>query len=232
MCLERFDCLDRIFRVNVQEMLCGTLELGLSDKSWNMITMNPTAHRFWSKVYFGLEWKGIVGISRDMMDDGNTVEYSHVTVKFHWLPDVIPDALEAYLRSDARRSELAPARLVRLDTDPDRESIAEILEAQFRRSHPIFPKKNASLRDSHGRLIETGRIFTLKIATEDLPKTKATIDLIWLAAKMASFAGAGEVIEELDRTPPSPPNPPQIFLAEPAVHEEARVAPSAPSGME
>jgi hypothetical protein len=51
--------------------------------------------------------------------------------------------------------------------------------------------------------IENGRIFTLKVKEQDLEKTEAMFRAAWLVACMASFSGASEAWDQLDRKLPS-----------------------------
>ncbi|MBE3041259.1 hypothetical protein IMZ48_01465, partial [Candidatus Bathyarchaeota archaeon] len=62
--------------------------------------------------------------------------------------------------------------------------------------------KGAIARDENGRLIESGRLLTLKVEAKDLDKAKTVIDAQWLALRMAAVSGAAEVADELDKQPP------------------------------
>ncbi|MBE3041260.1 HNH endonuclease [Candidatus Bathyarchaeota archaeon] len=35
-------------------------EFGVSDKAWNMVSLNTQLHRYWGKAYFGLKWFDVV----------------------------------------------------------------------------------------------------------------------------------------------------------------------------
>lgn len=97
---------------------------------------------------------------------------------------------------------ITPKQLVRFGTPQDLYSLATLLENAFNEPHPRYSTKEAVLRDQHGRVIETGRIFSLKVDKRDLDKMKAAIDAQWLAIRMAAFSGAGEVAYNLDKECP------------------------------
>lgn len=180
----------------------GGLGLANSDEPFNMLTMNPQASRYWGKAYFGLEWHD-VGETRTVVDPktGKETKYTSFRVKWHWLAAKMPDSFASHLTSQTETT-LKPRRLVRLETKKDVKSIEGSLAKVIRQPHHLFSAKNARLRDEHGRLIETGRIFTLRVESKDLEKTKGMIQAQWIAVRMAAFSEAGEVAYKLDRECP------------------------------
>ena len=73
--------------------------VGVSDKLWNMVSLNPQLHVWWGKAYFGLKCLGILPDK----------EESLVRVQFVWMPRVASmwreddrdeDELRAYLTND------------------------------------------------------------------------------------------------------------------------------------
>ncbi|KAK0613948.1 hypothetical protein B0T14DRAFT_290883 [Immersiella caudata] len=73
--------------------------VGVSDKLWNMVSLNPQLHAWWGKAYFGLKCLGILPDN----------EESLVRVQFVWMPRVASiwreddrdeDELRAYLTND------------------------------------------------------------------------------------------------------------------------------------
>ena len=173
-------------------------ELGTSDRTWNMITMSRNAHAYWGKAYFGLEWHDIVGTEK-VVESGVKTEHTSFRVQWHWLPSKILDAVESQLIT-RQNEKLPPRRLVKLDTPDDIRSIANAISEATSRT--LFRTQNTTLRDHAGHLIETGRLFTLKVDSRDLEKMKDVIDAQWLAIRMAAFSGAAEFAEDLNRTCP------------------------------
>lgn len=169
-------------------------ELAPTDRAFNMITMCPQAHRYWSKAYFGLEWKGVVAEEPETYDT-----YTRFTVQWHWLPAHLPESFISQV-SYQDTKKVDARRLVRLDSDTVVNSIVTALREATAEPYRLFTSKPASVRDGHGRQIESGRIFTLKVETKDLQNIKALIESAWLATRMAAFAGAAEEPYDLDRT--------------------------------
>jgi hypothetical protein len=187
---------------DLEDLFIGSGEVGSSDEPWNITNMNRTGHTYWGKAYFGLQWVGVCGeklgidpISKEQ------VTYTVFNVMFHWLSPRIRKAIESHLRYPSG-VKLEPKQLVRLDTRQDLRSLTDLLGDAFNEPHPRYSTKPAVLRDQHGRLIETGRIFEMRVDQRDLHKMKAVIDAQWLAIQMAAFSGAGEVADDLDRECP------------------------------
>jgi hypothetical protein len=179
-------------------------ELGTSDKTWNMITMNGVAHDYWRRAYFALKWHSEVG-TKMLRVGGEMVEHTIFRVQWHWLPLNVLNALSSQPKD--KRDDQVPARhLIDLDTPDSINSIAGTISAAIDNPPIQHSTEKATLRDSDGRLIETGRLFTLQVATKDRDKMKAVIDAQFLAILMASFSGAGESVDDLN-----PVVPPEYF---------------------
>ena len=52
---------------------------GVSDKTWNMISLNPQLHVWWGKAYFAFKCLGILNSDEDNM--------SLVQIQFYWMPN-------------------------------------------------------------------------------------------------------------------------------------------------
>jgi hypothetical protein len=78
--------------------------LGVSDKAWNMISLNQQLHFWWGKPYFGLKYLG-----SSISDD---ISMSSITVQFYWLPKL---AKGARLERDAEQIK----RLLNTKAVPD-----------------------------------------------------------------------------------------------------------------
>jgi hypothetical protein len=106
--------LDPRLRGNLEYLFTLGGEVGSSDRSWNMLTMNPRAHRYWANAYFGLQWHDVVG-TKSILDDtsGQETNYTTFRVQWHWLPAKILESFQAQLALP-QGTTLEPKRLVRL----------------------------------------------------------------------------------------------------------------------
>lgn len=215
--------MSRDLRKQLADMLAPRSgEVGSSDRSWNMLSMSCTAHNYWGRAYFGLRWLDVVpneGIesgrtfSKRIKADKTSDKYTLVRVEWHWLSEKLPNALEKHL-TRPKGVRLGPRRLVDLGSDESVASIQESLREFFH--HPnLASTKGATAKDGAGRLIQSGRVFTIRVETEHLAKTKAMIDLQWLSVRMAALSGAGEMAEKLNKKfqPPALSPHPLVTIA-------------------
>jgi hypothetical protein len=172
-----------------------------------MVSMDPYVHVLWGKAFFGLKWLGVKGIEHNTGSQGNEIEYTLFTVQWYWLSDQIPGSLESYLETPAEATAqrlIRPRQRVRLGGDGELGSLADSLRDSFAHAPARHPTIGIRARDQQGRLIESGRIFTLKVETGDLSRIKTVIDYQWLAVRMASMPGAAQVADDLEKEPPIP----------------------------
>ena len=169
--------------------------------------MDPYLHVLWVKAFFGLKWHGVEGTEHATDEQGKDIEYTLFTVQWYWLPDQIPESLESFLETPAGATVqrlIRPRQLVRLGSDDELGSLACSLRDSFAHAPARHSTMGATARDQQGRLIESGRVFTLKVETGDLDKIKTVIDYQWLAVRMASMSGAAQVADDLEKEPPVP----------------------------
>jgi hypothetical protein len=168
-----------------------------------MVSMAPGTHRYLGNAYFALKWLGATGETARVQRDGKrtAVEHAFYQVQWFWMPASIHDSIQSHIRPDGENVQ--PRRRVKLDSDAAIESLASRIEQSFARGHKEFSNKRGTVRDEVGRLIESGRVFTLKVDKRDLHKTEAVIKASWLASRMAAFSGAAEVWDQLDSQPPT-----------------------------
>lgn len=120
----------------------------------------------------------------------------------HWLPDRIPDNLQEYLvRPKEKRKTLVPRMELDLHIDEVAEAVKNSLRESFRQPN-LISTKGATPRDENGRLVESGRVLTLKVETKDLDKVRTVIEAQWLAIRMAALSGAGRAPHKRKRKPP------------------------------
>lgn len=201
-------------------------ELSASDMSWNIVSMSSGIHRYLGMARFALKWLGptgdtvVVEIKRN--ERNITVECSCYKVQWHWLPPAIRDAAKDHIIADTAE-DIVPRHRVRLDSESDIESVATGIRESFLQRHKLSAKsttagdeagQKTTARDEAGRLIESGRVFTLKVDKQDLAKTEAVVKAQWLLACMASFSGAAEAWDQLvTKRPPYRGKRPLVYLA-------------------
>ncbi|KAK3358212.1 hypothetical protein B0T25DRAFT_178189 [Lasiosphaeria hispida] len=61
-------------------------KIGVSDRSWNEISLNGQLHIWWSLAYFAFKPLGIDGtITKGLDPSGITKHYTRVKLQFHWM---------------------------------------------------------------------------------------------------------------------------------------------------
>ncbi|KAL6851284.1 hypothetical protein ACO1O0_008412 [Amphichorda felina] len=181
-------------------------ELAASDRAWNMIPMRKDIHNHWGKAYFGLKW---IGEQTPRDEAGLTT----VKVQWHWLPSRLVDKLRRHdlpkcLPVPKEQKPNDAKRLINLDDEDATGLIRQAMVRIIREPNAVsrlptaVSASTATVRDQSGHLVQSGRIFILKVQADDLDKTQAVIEAQWLAIQMAALSGAGEVADDLDINPP------------------------------
>lgn len=196
----------------------GHGEVASSDKAFNMICMRRDIYSLWRKAHIALKW---VGEDNQIDEKG----FKTFIVRWDWMPDRLVDRLNSQVAVEdgcnppglvGNANVPAMRREVDLDTEEGQNAICQALVSLFETpnldsraslqdpgSSILVPK--ATVRDENGRLIETGRLFKLKVQAEDIQKTKILIDAQWLVMRMAAISGAGEAPDDLQwEMPPRP----------------------------
>ncbi|KAL7938103.1 hypothetical protein V8C35DRAFT_141055 [Trichoderma chlorosporum] len=138
--------------------------LGSLDKSWNMVCLHPTLHRWWSKHLFGLKCLGLVPNG-----DGKS---TRVQIQFYWMPrNGIKPNDPAKPPYDKAMDEM----LQTVATERDRGIVKDVQ------------------RDSFHEL-ETGQTFEIVVDNVDAIKMKAALDLQWAVIRLAAMSGAAGVL--------------------------------------
>lgn len=160
--------------------------LGTSDKSFNILSLTPTLHRFWSRCYFALRWHGLGQVEG---------EETHAVLQFHWMP---------------RSSHINGARYIDLDDQNDPDCDRSIMGGL---SHHYGPDGNphcsalectncketrgCSLVIKDGHPLRSGHLITVKRPTATIRSFQAMIDLQWALVRAASMSGAAQAPELL-----------------------------------
>lgn len=144
-----------------------TSRVGVSDKKWNLVSLERQLHTWWGNFYFGLECLGTISAPGDP-DDIATLK-----LKFHWMP-----------RRDQPLEPLGRTK---------QEFLGMFRDTYGNPSSgsPVF----AAARPVSGRNIRTGDIFYVDIQTRHVHKMKLAFDIQWAIIKIAAMAGGAEALE-------------------------------------
>lgn len=178
-------------------------ELSVSDKTWNILPVAPRIREWLGTGRAGLKWLGSTGqttVTAQEQDETECTEYAHYRVQWFWLLPSVHDGIQDHVLHS--EEALAPRSLVRLSSEEDIEFLASRLEQLFSARPEIFSATVVTAGDQAGSPIPNGRIFTLKVNKQDLEKTEVMFKTAWAVACMASFSGASEVWDQLDRNRP------------------------------
>lgn len=177
-----------------------------------MLPINTQGHRWWRYAYFGLKYDGESGFVDRLNEKGELeMRYKTFTVEWYWLPEKTADAFTKNLTYATGAPKKDHRRLVRLETAEHLQSVSEGLQKSLVVNLASHSTKGAKPRDENGRLIESGRNFTLRVDPIDFGNMKCCLQYAWLATRMASLSGAAEAPDDLDTT--SPPLSIRIAIA-------------------
>ncbi|RYP30334.1 hypothetical protein DL767_006308 [Monosporascus sp. MG133] len=150
----------------------------VSDKKWNMISLSPTLHDWWSQPYFALKCLGTTTISND------PDEIIQLKLQFHWM-----------VWRDRPRGK-APQK-------PLGKSKEEFLAAF--RGHcgdATLPDSNpfAWARTS-GWAVQTGDIFYISIQSKHAEKMMLAFEMQWGLCNIIAMAGGAEALDDIGDDP-------------------------------
>jgi hypothetical protein len=170
-------------------------EIGTSDRRWNLVALNHLAHALWNKGYFALEWIGVEGVEPE------TGEYLKVKLRWHWLTNRIPEALEQAYLGEKGPTKGHAGRAVKFGTDHQGMAVAIKKCLDSTRTASASANGVSLCRMANHRPLITGDVLNIRVKLEDVEKTRLMIEIQWLALKMAAFCAAAEVVDELDPEP-------------------------------
>ena len=156
-----------LFEKEKQARELFTSKVGVSDKAWNLVSLERQLHTWWGNFYFGLECLGTISVSE------KPDEIATLKLKFHWMP--------------RRAKPLDPLGRTK------QEFLGMFRETYGNPSsgNPVF----AAARPVSGRHIRTGDIFYVDIQTRHVHKMKLAFDIQWALIKIAAMAGGAEALE-------------------------------------
>jgi hypothetical protein len=150
-------------------------EPGVSDRHWNMVSLNPQLHTWWGQARWGFKCLGITL-------EGPAPRVGHVKLKlqFHWMPRRATDSKVATLGLSLTDFKSA------FDGnwgDPTRKPLVCM----------TYP--------GTGRFIETGDIFYVQVPTSDCSKMELAFQIQWAVLRIAAIAGGAEALNYLPDEP-------------------------------
>ncbi|KAJ4313789.1 hypothetical protein N0V84_009250 [Fusarium piperis] len=161
---------------------------GLGSKDFNILSLTPTLHRFWSRGYCAFKWHDLVKVDK---------EESNVLLQFHWMP---------------RSSHENGARLINLDDQKDPRSSRSILGGLIHQYGPDGNRCSAvdclECKETHGSSIvintgqplRSGHLIAVRRPTKTIDSFREMISLRWAIARAAAMSGAARAPELLVAT--------------------------------
>lgn len=148
---------------------------GVSDRQWNMISLNPQLHTWWGQARWGFKSLGPT-TEGPHPDPGHT----KLKLQFHWMP---------------RRATNRAISTLGL-------TLAEFQSAfDGHWGEPYRKPLVCMTYPGSGRFIETGDIFYVVVPTRDCPKMELAFQIQWAVLKMAAMAGGAEALDYLPDRP-------------------------------
>ncbi|KAK3936890.1 hypothetical protein QBC46DRAFT_20748 [Diplogelasinospora grovesii] len=155
------------FEQNEQVHKLFTSRLGVSDRKWNLISLDRQLHEWWGSFYFGLKCLGTALVA------GKPDGIATLKLQFHWMP-----------RREQPSKPLARTKQEFLDmfkgTYGDPSS-----------GNPVV----AAARPVSGRPIRTGDIFYVDIQTRHVHKMMLAFEIQWALVRIAAMTGGAEALE-------------------------------------
>lgn len=161
----------RIFDVEDSTTNLLGSSLGATDKAWNMLSLTPALHDFWSRAFFGLKRLGF----NPSMKNGRTM--ATVKIQFVWLPRM---AYKTFLN----KVELQ-------DQDPFNESslISKL------RNHTV-PSDLYMVNTQSKVSIQTGQTFEVCLELSDALNLIRMLDIQWALIRLAAMSGAADAFDQ------------------------------------
>ncbi|RYP80586.1 hypothetical protein DL769_002388 [Monosporascus sp. CRB-8-3] len=152
--------------------------VGVSDKKWNMISLSPTLHDWWSQPYFALKCLGTTTIPHD------PDEVIQLKLQFHWM-----------VWRDRPRGKAPQKPLGRLKEEFLASFRGHCGDATLPDSNPF-----AWARTS-GWAVQTGDIFYISIQNKYAENMKLAFEMQWGLCNIIAMAGGAEVLDDVGDDP-------------------------------
>lgn len=135
---------------------------GQSDKSWNMICLNPQLHAWWGKAYFAFK----PSITK------KSGEKAIVDLQFHWMPKIITNATSDY-------TSIANQLKESMKSDPTLS-----IKPHACHGSPIV---QAFLQS--GERLATGHVFSVEMNITEALHFYNMMNLQWISIQIIALAG-------------------------------------------
>ncbi|OBS19895.1 hypothetical protein FPOA_11620 [Fusarium poae] len=164
---------------------------GVSDKTWNVISLCHDLHSLWGYGIWALKWRGSIELE-------DNPSRSRITLQFHWMPRNIK-------MDDSNYSPLQTLVPEEITVDGV-NALRDELKHSYGGEQHSCPDGNCKTclevakigaRDCRsGQPIKTGDIFTIIRPTEDVDKCKEAFDLQWAIINAAAISGCDLILND------------------------------------
>jgi hypothetical protein len=166
-----------------------TSSVGASDRAWNMLSLNPTLHDWWTRGCFGLKWLGSTTLLSADPD-----EIATIRLQFQWM-----------------MWRVRPVGAKKPNTDLGRT--VEDIQAAFPEystsatphcGNAALPDPNpliAMCRPATGWNIENGEVFEVQVQQKHMMKMKLAVNLQWAFVQLIAMAGGADAMDDLPDDP-------------------------------
>jgi len=165
-------------------------KIGVSDRSWNEISLNRQLHNWWSEGYFAFKPLGIDGkIIKGLSPNGVTAHYTRVKLQFHWMPrrkDIASTATPLDISENVRPQDFS---------DLFNKTYGDL---ETNKLNPVFAQDRQS---SVSHCVQTGDIFYVKVEHRYAERMLSTFRIQWAAIKILSLAGGAESLDDVGDSP-------------------------------
>ena len=168
---------------------------GVSDRSWNQISLDRQLHCWWGEGYFAFKPLGVDGTIIEGLDakNGDPARYTRVKLQFHWMPRRKDIGMKA-APLDISYKEVRPQDF----SDLCNKTYGDL---ETDDSNPVFAQDR---RCSVSHLVQTGDIFYVKVKSQFAKRMLAAFQIQWAAIKILSLAGGVEALDDVGDHPKYP----------------------------
>ncbi|KAK0649779.1 hypothetical protein B0T16DRAFT_492336 [Cercophora newfieldiana] len=165
-------------------------KLGVSDRSWNEISLDSQLHIWWGLGYFAFEPLGIDGTITEGLDpSGVAKHYTRVKLQFHWMPrrkDMGAIATPLNVSKDTRPQDFS---------DLYNKTYGDLETSEL---NPVFAQDR---QNSVSHRVQTGDIFYVKVEHRYAERMLSAFQIQWAAIRILSLAGGAEALNDVGDAP-------------------------------
>ncbi|KAK0712539.1 hypothetical protein B0T26DRAFT_752765 [Lasiosphaeria miniovina] len=164
--------------------------VNMSDRKWNMLSLNPTLHGWWSRGCFGLKW---IGLAAPRSADPEEIQT--VLLQFEWL-----------MWRARPVGERKPAGQLGRTAEEIKAAFPDYSAPEMMRicGNPALPDPYpllAMCRPATGWNIEHGEVFEARIQQKYVMNMKLCVDIQQSINRLIAMAGGAEALDDLPDKP-------------------------------